>query len=129
MHLSECAFDYRVPFPPGVHVNQIFFENHPNIRVFCESYIDSLYKMKIENPEQKYPLTENREKEVNRLIQECKFFLPLVNMLWATWSIKNLWTGKEDNVDLKVAASNRLSVFFHFKSQSENIYNELKNLE
>uniref|UniRef100_A0A1I7UQN0 Choline/ethanolamine kinase n=1 Tax=Caenorhabditis tropicalis TaxID=1561998 RepID=A0A1I7UQN0_9PELO len=127
MHLSECAFDYRVPFPPGVHVNQIYFENHPNIRIFCEAYIDSLYKMKKENPNQKYPLTDNREKEISRLIQECKFFLPLVNMLWATWSIKNLWAGKQDDVDLTVAASNRLSVFFHFKSQSERIYNELKN--
>ncbi|CAL2036821.1 unnamed protein product [Caenorhabditis brenneri] len=127
MHLSECAFDYRVPFPPGVHVNQIFFENHPNIQLFCEAYIETLYKMKQENSNQKYPLSDNREKEVDRLIQECKFFLPLVNMLWATWSIKNLWTGKQDDVDLSVAASNRLSVFFHFKSQSEKIYNELKN--
>lgn len=126
MHLSECAFDYRVPFPPGVHVNQIFFENHPNIRIFCESYIDTLYKMKKENPSQTYPLSDDRPNEITRLIQECKFFLPLVNMLWATWSIKNLWTGKEDDVDLTVAASNRLSVFFHFKSQSEQIYNSLK---
>ncbi|CAP29573.1 Protein CBG10061 [Caenorhabditis briggsae] len=127
MHLSECAFDYRVPFPPGVHVNQVFFENHPNIKIFCEAYIDTLYEMKKENPDQKYPLTDNREKEVHRLIQECKFFLPLVNLCWATWSIKNLWSGKEDDVDLTVAASNRLCVFYHFKSQSEAIFNELKN--
>uniref|UniRef100_A0A8R1I1A3 Choline/ethanolamine kinase n=1 Tax=Caenorhabditis japonica TaxID=281687 RepID=A0A8R1I1A3_CAEJA len=120
MHLSECAFDYRVPFPPGVHVHQKFFENHPNMRLFCSAYIDSLRQMS-PNTE-----SENRDKQIDRLELEVKFFLPLVNFCWAIWSLKNLWAGREDDVDLAVAASNRLAVYFHYKSQSEQIYNQLK---
>ncbi|CAI2348387.1 unnamed protein product [Caenorhabditis sp. 36 PRJEB53466] len=127
MHLSECAFDYRVPFPPGVHVDQRFFENHPNIQLFCSAYVDTLFRMKLDNPHQKYPKTDDKEKETARLVLECKFFLPLVNMLWATWSLKHLWADNQDDVDLAVAASNRLSVFFHFKPQSEQIYEQLKH--
>ena len=46
MFLCENAFDYRVP-PPGVRIDQKFLVEHPNMQIFCEAYIDSLYKVNI----------------------------------------------------------------------------------
>uniref|UniRef100_A0A1I7UQM8 Choline/ethanolamine kinase n=2 Tax=Caenorhabditis tropicalis TaxID=1561998 RepID=A0A1I7UQM8_9PELO len=127
MFLCENAFDYRVP-PPGIWIDKEFIENHPNLRIVCESYIDTLYKMKESNPEQKFPLTEDKESEIERLILECKFFIPLVNLFWAVWSLKSFLAKHDNGHNLEVAASDRLNLYFHFKPQSEKIYEIFKNM-
>lgn len=125
MFLCENAFDYRVP-PPGVWIDQDFIENHPNLRIFSEAYIDTLYKMKENNPDQMHPLTEDRESEIERLILEIKFFIPLVNLFWAVWSLKSFLAKHDNGHNLEVAASDRLTLYFHFKTQSEKIYEQFK---
>ncbi|KAF1761199.1 hypothetical protein GCK72_009453 [Caenorhabditis remanei] len=125
MFLCENAFDYRVP-PPGVRIDQKFLVEHPNMQIFCEAYIDSLYKMKSSNPERKFPLTENREEEIRKLEMEIQFFIPLVNLFWAVWSLKSFLAKHDNGHDLEVAASDRLTLYFHCKPKSESIYNLLK---
>lgn len=126
MFLCENAFDYRVP-PPGVWIDQDFIENHPNLRILCEAYIDTLYKMKEKNPSQKHPRTEDRSSEVERLILECLFFIPLVNLFWAVWSLKSFLAKHDNGHNLEVAASDRITLYFHFKPQSEKIYEQFKD--
>ncbi|EGT33676.1 CBN-CKB-4 protein [Caenorhabditis brenneri] len=126
MFLCENAFDYRVP-PPGVWIDQEFIENHPNLRMFTEAYIDTLFKMKEENPDQKHPITEDRESEIERLMSEIKFFIPLVNLFWAVWSLKSFLAKHDNGHNLEVAASDRLTMYFHFKPQSEKIFEQFKN--
>lgn len=127
MFLCENAFDYRVP-PPGVWIDQEFVENHPNLRIFSGAYIDTLYEMKENNPDQKYPMSEDRESEIERLILEIKFFIPLVNLFWAVWSLKSFLAKHDNGHNLEVAASDRLTMYFHFKPQSEKIYERFKKL-
>ncbi|PIC38961.1 hypothetical protein B9Z55_010805 [Caenorhabditis nigoni] len=126
MFLCENAFDYRVP-PPGVWIDQEFVEDHPNLQIFCEAYVDTLYKMKEKNPDRKFPLSEDRSAEVSRLIMEIKFFIPLANLFWAVWSLRGFLAKHDNGHDLEVAASDRLTMYFHFKPQSEKIYEMLKN--
>lgn len=126
MFLCENAFDYRVPLP-GVWIDQEFIENNPNLRLFSEAYIDTLFEMKGKNPDQKYPMTEDRESEIERLILEIKFFIPLVNLFWAVWSLKSFLAKHNNGHNLEVAASDRLTMYFHFKPQSEKIYKQFKS--
>lgn len=126
MFLCENAFDYRVP-PPGVKIDQKFLEEHPNMRIFCEAYIDTLYKMNTSDPDRKVPLTENREEEICKLALEIQFFIPLVNLFWAVWSLKNFLAKHDNGHDLEVAASDRLTLYFHCKQKSESIYNLFKS--
>lgn len=126
MFLCENAFDYRVP-PPGVWIDQNYVENHPNLQLFCEAYIDTLYDIKSKNPSQKFPISEDRSAEVARLILEIKFFIPLANLFWAVWSLRGFLAKHDNGHDLEVAASDRLTMYFHFKQQSENIYEQFNN--
>ncbi|CCD67444.1 Choline/ethanolamine kinase [Caenorhabditis elegans] len=126
MFLCENAFDYRDPTPPGLVIDQDYMENHPNLQIFCEAYIDTQYKMKTANPKQKFPLTEGRAAEVESLMLECKFFIPLVNMFWAVWSLRQHLAKYEIGMDLDVIASDRFSMYFHLKEQSRAIYEQFK---
>lgn len=97
--------------------------------------------MKTANPKQKFPLTEGRAAEVESLMLECKFFIPLVNMFWAVWSLRQhlvyisswdcvlnfkLQAKYEIGMDLDVIASDRFSMYFHLKEQSRAIYEQFK---
>lgn len=49
MFLCENAFDYRDPTPPGLVIDQDYMENHPNLQIFCEAYIDTQYKVRTDH--------------------------------------------------------------------------------
>ncbi|CAP21771.1 Protein CBR-CKB-2 [Caenorhabditis briggsae] len=118
MHLSETAIDFRVPFPPGIKIIENLTENPPNIRVFCEAYLDADNKLKNHIP-------SDRSSELESLIQECLFFWPLTHLFWALSAMKHALLKFENGVDLDVQARDRLAVYFHLKPRSQKIYEEL----
>ncbi|CAO4369798.1 unnamed protein product [Caenorhabditis nigoni] len=119
MHLSETAIDFRVPFPPGIKIIEDLTENPPNLRVFCEAYLDADNKLKNHIP-------SDRSTELESLIQECLFFWPLTHLFWALSAMKHALLKFENGVDLDVQARDRLAVYFNLKPRSQKIYDELK---
>lgn len=118
MHLAETAIEFRVPFPPGIKIIEETTENPPNIRVFCEAYLDADNKLKNHIP-------SNRSSEIETLIQECLFFWPLTHLFWALSALKHTLLKFENGVDLDVQARDRLAVYYHLKPRSQKIYEEL----
>ncbi|KAF1761853.1 hypothetical protein GCK72_010112 [Caenorhabditis remanei] len=118
MHLAETAIDFRVPFPPGIKIIEESTENPPNIRIFCEAYLDADNKLKNHTP-------VDRSSEIESLIQECLFFWPLTHLFWALSAMKHALLKFENGVDLDVQARDRLAVYFHLRSRSQKTYEEL----
>ncbi|CAL2037501.1 unnamed protein product [Caenorhabditis brenneri] len=118
MHLAETAIDFRVPFPPGIKLIKDLNENPPNIRIFCEAYLDADNELKNHTP-------TDHSSELESLIQECQFFWPLTHLFWALSAMKHALLKFENGVDLDVQARDRLSVYFHFKPRSQQIYEDI----
>ncbi|KAF1761852.1 hypothetical protein GCK72_010111 [Caenorhabditis remanei] len=116
MHLSETAI-VRMISPAGIKINEEFTDNPPNLRTFCEAYVDSANRMKNRNP-------SNRDLEIDNLMRECEFFWPTTHLFWACLLMKlgQLECNKEINLDSQ--ARDRLAVYFHLKPRTQKIYKE-----
>ncbi|CAI5445725.1 unnamed protein product [Caenorhabditis angaria] len=109
MHLSEHAYDYRTTVPPFYMLDASMYENNPNVRIVCSSYL------------------KNTRDSVEDLIEECQFFWSLCNMFFGIWSLRN-YTAKIDNgIDLRSNASDRFALYFHMKNRSIEIFENRKN--
>ncbi|CAL2037500.1 unnamed protein product [Caenorhabditis brenneri] len=113
MHLSESAI-LRMSSPPGIQINEEFTDNHPNLRGFCEAYVEADKKL------------HNSNSTVDLLVKECEFFWPITHLFWACIIMKlgRMECNKELNMDIQ--ARDRLAVYFHLRARTEAIYKELK---
>ncbi|EGT49079.1 hypothetical protein CAEBREN_04796 [Caenorhabditis brenneri] len=117
MYLSESAIDYPAEYP-GININQELTENPPNLRVLCESYLDADNKLKNR-------ISTNREQEIQSLMEECTFFMPVTHLFWALSSMKHSLLKFENGVDLNVQARDRIAVYYYLKPRSQTIYENL----
>lgn len=117
MHLSESAI-LRLTSPSGININEKFTDDPPNLRVFCEAYVDS------EN-ELKNAQSENRDLKVENLMQECIFFWPITHLFWACLIMKLGRMECNKGIDLNIQARDRLAVYYHLKQRSLQIYQKV----
>lgn len=115
MHLSESVI---LRTTSGIIINEELTVNPPNLRIFCESYVDS------EN-ELKNDLYENRDFKVEILMQECLFFWPITHLFWACLIMKLGRMECNKGIHLDIQARNRLAVYYHLKERTLKIYEEI----
>uniref|UniRef100_A0A1I7V392 Choline/ethanolamine kinase n=1 Tax=Caenorhabditis tropicalis TaxID=1561998 RepID=A0A1I7V392_9PELO len=115
MHLSETAIDFRVSSPPGIKISEELTDNPPNLKGFCEAYVDADNKLKNRT-------NLNRDVEISKLISECQFFWPITHLFWACFVMKLGLLGYNCGVDMDVQARDRLAVYFHLKPRTKKIY-------
>lgn len=118
MHLSETAIDFRVPEQPGIKISEELTDNPPNLKGFCEAYVDADNKLKNRIP-------SDRKSEISNLIQECQFFWPITHLFWACFVMKLGLLGYNCGVDMDVQARDRLAIYYHLKPRTQMIYEEL----
>ncbi|EFO98535.1 CRE-CKB-1 protein [Caenorhabditis remanei] len=119
MHLSETAIDFRDPTPPGIKISEKLTDDPPNIRGFCEAYVDADNKLKNRIP-------SDRSSQISKLIQECLFFWPITHLFWACFVMKLGLLKYNCGVDMDVQARDRFAIYYHLKSRTVKIYEELR---
>uniref|UniRef100_A0A1I7V396 APH domain-containing protein n=1 Tax=Caenorhabditis tropicalis TaxID=1561998 RepID=A0A1I7V396_9PELO len=117
MHLSETAV-LRITSPSGIQINEQLTDDHSNLRLFSEAYVDSDNKIKNKN-------SSNRNTEIEKLIEEIQFFWPITHLFWACLIMKLGRMECNYGLNMNIQARDRLAVYFHLKSRTENIYKDL----
>ncbi|ULU00642.1 hypothetical protein L3Y34_001233 [Caenorhabditis briggsae] len=118
MHLSESAI-IRTASPCGIQINEIFTDNPPNLRPFCEVYVDSENLLK--NRTSAY-----RDLEIENLIKECQFYWPITHLFWACLIMKLGRMECNKDIDMDIMARDRLAVYYPLKLRAQEIYEKLK---
>lgn len=119
MHLSETAVDFRDPTPPGIKFSEELTDNPPNLQTFCEAYVDADNKLKNRIP-------SDRDAEISKLMKECLFFWPITHLFWACFVMKLALLKYNCGVDMDVQAKDRFAVYYHLKSRTQKIWEELR---
>ncbi|CAO4369800.1 unnamed protein product [Caenorhabditis nigoni] len=121
MHLSESAI-IRTASPCGIEINEAFTDDPPNLRPFCEAYVDSENLLKNRT-------SANRDLEIENLIEECQFFWPITHFFWACLIMKLGRMECNKDIDMDIMARDRLAVYYHLKPRTQEIYEKLKFAE
>lgn len=119
IHLSENAVDFRDPTPPGIKFSEELTDNHPNVQIFCEGYVDADNKLKNRIP-------SDRDAEVSRLMEEIQFFWPINHFFWALFVMKLTLQNFNSGSDMDVQAKDRLAIYYHLKPRTQKIWEELR---
>uniref|UniRef100_A0A1I7V393 APH domain-containing protein n=1 Tax=Caenorhabditis tropicalis TaxID=1561998 RepID=A0A1I7V393_9PELO len=119
MFLSETAIARGIV---TAQINEKLTENHPNLRGFCEAYVDSDNKIRNRS-------NTRRRSQILTLIKEVEFFWPITHLFWACFLMKLSLIKYEGNVDLSIRGRDRFAVYFHLKPRSQRIYEELRGSE
>ncbi|ULT93854.1 hypothetical protein L5515_010540 [Caenorhabditis briggsae] len=126
-HFCEYGYDYNESEPPYYKIHQHFFDVEDERKVFCEAYLDEVYKMRSSGDNPHFPsdlVTGDREKDLQKIIEESILFMPVSNIFWVCWSLIN---AEESSISFDYGAygRDRLALYFHQKKALEKYLNNL----
>ncbi|CAI2350507.1 unnamed protein product [Caenorhabditis sp. 36 PRJEB53466] len=126
-HFCEYGYDYNESEPPYYKIHQHFFDVEKERKIFCEAYLDEVYKMRACGDNPHFPsdlVTGDREKDLQKIVEESILFMPVSNIFWVCWSLIN---AEESSIafDYGAYGRDRLALYFH---QKKNLEKYLSNL-
>ncbi|CAB3405747.1 unnamed protein product [Caenorhabditis bovis] len=128
-HFCEYGFDYSNEQPPYYFIHQHFFDVEEERDVFCEAYLNEVYKMRSSGQNPHFPsdlVSGDREKDLAKIKLESKLFMPVSNIFWVCWSLIN---AEESTIafDYRGYARDRLALYYHQKKMLQEFMDQNKD--